>query len=184
MEDIKENSVNIRYERNNGVNYAVINSDKDSDWDNDYEIKMLMHNTPQHFLEFTINEIDDEKSIYYDISSKQQLSRLFEYGKVTMEDVKVLFSNLSEMVRVIDEYMLNLDRVMLNPKHIYVSLADKKYSFMYLPSDSNISFYDNMRSLFEYILERFDHSVEKSSLVRFYEIPASVAAVLRQRVLF
>lgn len=170
MEDIKENSVNIRYERNNGVNYAVINSDKDSDWDNDYEIKMLMHNTPQHFLEFTINEIDDEKSIYYDISSKQQLSRLFEYGKVTMEDVKVLFSNLSEMVRVIDEYMLNLDRVMLNPKHIYVSLADKKYSFMYLPSDSNISFYDNMRSLFEYILERFDHSVEKSSLVRFYEI--------------
>ncbi len=170
MEDIKENSVNIRYERNNGVNYAVINSDKDSDWDNDYEIKMLMHNTPQHFLEFTINEIDDEKSIYYDISSKQQLSRLFEYGKVTMEDVKVLFSNLSEMVRVIDEYMLNLDRVMLNPKHIYVSLADKKYSFMYLPSDSNISFYDNMRSLFEYILERFDYSVEKSSLVRFYEI--------------
>lgn len=170
MEDIKENSVNIRYERNNGVNYAVINSDKDSNWDNDYEIKMLMHNTPQHFLEFTINEIDDEKSIYYDISSKQQLSRLFEYGKVTMEDVKVLFSNLSEMVRVIDEYMLNLDRVMLNPKHIYVSLADKKYSFMYLPSDTNISFYDNMRSLFEYILERFDHSVEKSSLVRFYEI--------------
>ena len=41
---------------------------------------------------------------------------------------------------------------------------------MYSPIAGNSDFYDNMRSLFEYILERFDHSVEKSSLVRFYEI--------------
>ena len=71
---------------------------------------------------------------------------------------------------MVDEYMLDLDRVILKPQHIYVSLANKKYSFMYSPIAGNSDFYDNMRSLFEYILERFDHSVEKSSLVRFYEI--------------
>ena len=170
MEDTLEREVNVRYERDNSINYAVIDAQKEWNCEDDYEVKMLMFNMPEHFLTITMNEIDGRNCIYYDISSKQQLSKLFEYGKVTMEEVKIMFNNISEMVRVVDEYMLDLDRVILNPQHIYVSLANKKYSFMYSPIAGNSDFYDNMRSLFEYILERFDHSVEKSSLVRFYEI--------------
>lgn len=170
MEDTLEREVNVRYERDNSINYAVIDAQKEWNCEDDYEVKMLMFNMPEHFLAITMNEIDGRNCIYYDISSKQQLSKLFEYGKVTMEEVKTMFNNISEMVRVVDEYMLDLDRVILKPQHIYVSLANKKYSFMYSPIAGNSDFYDNMRSLFEYILERFDHSVEKSSLVRFYEI--------------
>ena len=165
MEEILENEICVRYERNNGVNYAVIDTKEEWKCEDDYEVKMLMLNTPEYFLHITMNYIDEKNSIYYDISSKQQLSKLFEYGKVTMEDVKSLFDNISRMVRVVDEYMLNLDRVILNPQDIYVSLSDKKYSFA-----GEKDFYDKMRSLFEYILERFDHSVKKSSLVKFYEI--------------
>ena len=170
MEEILENEICVRYERNNGVNYAVIDTKEEWKCEDDYEVKMLMLNTPEYFLRITMNYIDEKNSIYYDISSKQQLSKLFEYGKVTMEDVKSLFDNISRMVRVVDEYMLNLDRVILNPQDIYVSLSDKKYSFMYSPVAGEKDFYDKMRSLFEYILERFDHSVKKSSLVKFYEI--------------
>lgn len=170
MEEILENEICVRYERNNGVNYAVIDTKEAWKCEDDYEVKMLMLNTPEYFLHITMNYIDEKNSIYYDISSKQQLSKLFEYGKVTMEDVKSLFDNISRMVRVVDEYMLNLDRVILNPQDIYVSLSDKKYSFMYSPVAGEKDFYDKMRSLFEYILERFDHSVKKSSLVKFYEI--------------
>lgn len=170
MEEILENEICVRYERNNGVNYAVIDTKEEWKCEDDYEVKMLMLNTPEYFLHITMNYIDEKNSIYYDISSKQQLSKLFEYGKVTMDDVKSLFDNISRMVRVVDEYMLNLDRVILNPQDIYVSLSDKKYSFMYSPVAGEKDFYDKMRSLFEYILERFDHSVKKSSLVKFYEI--------------
>lgn len=170
MEEILENEICVRYERNNGVNYAVIDTKEEWKCEDDYEVKMLMLNTPEYFLHITMNYIDEKNSIYYDISSKQQLSKLFEYGKVTMEDVKSLFDNISRMVRVVDEYMLNLDKVILNPQDIYVSLSDKKYSFMYSPVAGEKDFYDKMRSLFEYILERFDHSVKKSSLVKFYEI--------------
>lgn len=170
MEEILENEICVRYERNNGVNYAVIDTKEEWKCEDDYEVKMLMLNTPEYFLHITMNYIDEKNSIYYDISSKQQLSKLFEYGKVTMEDVKSLFDNISRMVRVVDEYMLNLDRVILNPQDIYVSLSDKKYSFMYSPVAGEKDFYDKMRSLFEYILERFDHSVKKSSFVKFYEI--------------
>jgi hypothetical protein len=116
MEEILENEICVRYERNNGVNYAVIDTKEEWKCEDDYEVKMLMLNTPEYFLHITMNYIDEKNSIYYDISSKQQLSKLFEYGKVTMEDVKSLFDNISRMVRVVDEYMLNLDRVILNPQ--------------------------------------------------------------------
>lgn len=163
-------NINVRYEHNNNVNYAVIDIDYDNEPERDYEIKMLMLNMPEHFLRFMLNEIDGNKCVYYDISSRQQLSKLFEYGKISMEDVKMLFLNISQMVRVVEEYMLDLDRVILEPQYIYVSMANRKYDFMYSPYESKTDFYEKMRLLFEYVLERFDHSIDKTSVVRFYEI--------------
>ena len=97
----------------------------------EYEMKMLMRNRPDYFLQFSINEINSRKCIYYDITSKQQLSTLLEYGKVNMSDVQSLLGNISKMVRVVDEYMLNLDRVILDPGCIYISLVDKKVYFIH-----------------------------------------------------
>lgn len=160
--------LSIKYERNNNISYAVVDI-TDSNELVEYEMKMLMRNSPDYFLKFSINEINSRKCIYYDITSKQQLSTLLEYGKVNMGDVKSLLGNISKMARVVDEYMLNLDRVILDPRCIYISLVDKKVYFMYSLLDNNIDFYGKMRSLYEYILERFDHSIEKIRLVKFYE---------------
>lgn len=160
--------LSIKYERNNNISYAVVDI-TDSNELVEYEMKMLMRNSPDYFLKFSINEINSRKCIYYDITSKQQLSTLLEYGKVNMDDVKSLLGNISKMARVVDEYMLNLDRVILDPRCIYISLVDKKVYFMYSLLDNNIDFYGKMRSLYEYILERFDHSIEKIRLVKFYE---------------
>lgn len=160
--------LSIKYERNNNISYAVVDI-TDSNELVEYEMKMLMRNRPDYFLQFSINEINSRKCIYYDITSKQQLSTLLEYGKVNMSDVQSLLGNISKMARVVDEYMLNLDRVILDPGCIYISLVDKKVYFMYSLLDDNTDFYGKMRSLYEYILERFDHSIEKIRLVKFYE---------------
>ena len=160
--------LSIKYERNNNISYAVVDI-TDSNELVEYEMKMLMRNRPDYFLQFSINEINSRKCIYYDITSKQQLSTLLEYGKVNMSDVQSLLGNISKMARVVNEYMLNLDRVILDPGCIYISLVDKKVYFMYSLLDNNTDFYGKMRSLYEYILERFDHSIEKIRLVKFYE---------------
>ena len=160
--------LSIKYERNNNISYAVVDI-TDSNELVEYEMKMLMRNRPDYFLQFSINEINSRKCIYYDITSKQQLSTLLEYGKVNMSDVQSLLGNISKMARVVNEYMLNLDRVILDPGCIYISLVAKKVYFMYSLLDNNTDFYGKMRSLYEYILERFDHSIEKIRLVKFYE---------------
>ena len=39
-----------KYERNNGVNYAVIDTKEEWKCEDDYEVKMLMLNTPEYFF--------------------------------------------------------------------------------------------------------------------------------------
>ena len=121
--------LSIKYERNNNISYAVVDI-TDSNELVEYEMKMLMRNRPDYFLQFSINEINSRKCIYYDITSKQQLSTLLEYGKVNMSDVQSLLGNISKMARVVNEYMLNLDRVILDPGCIYISLVDNIKDFI------------------------------------------------------
>lgn len=63
MEEILENEICVRYERNNGVNYAVIDTKEEWKCEDDYEVKMLMLNTPEYFLHITMNYID-KKTAY------------------------------------------------------------------------------------------------------------------------
>ena len=44
MEDTLEREVNVRYERDNSINYAVIDAQKEWNCEDDYEVKMLMFN--------------------------------------------------------------------------------------------------------------------------------------------
>lgn len=50
MEEILENEICVRYERNNGVNYAVIDTKEEWKCEDDYEVKMLMLNTRSIFF--------------------------------------------------------------------------------------------------------------------------------------
>ena len=43
--------MNVRYERDNSINYAVIDAQKEWNCEDDYEVKMLMFNMPEHFLQ-------------------------------------------------------------------------------------------------------------------------------------
>ena len=138
----KEN-INIKYEHQNNSNYLVIEDNVEYD---DYQYKMLRRNKPEHFLRFSMYSVNGRYGIYYDITSRQQLSKYYEYGKMTMEDVKSICVNISEMVRIAEDYMLDIDHV------------------------NGYSFNESLKILFEFILEHFDHSLDKESIVQLYEV--------------
>jgi hypothetical protein len=122
---IRKTGVKLTYNR---IVYVYIRSFPDA---SNCAGKLTQTNGIINIIIFSINEINSRKCIYYDITSKQQLSTLLEYGKVNMSDVQSLLGNISKMARVVNEYMLNLDRVILDPGCIYISLVDKKVYFMY-----------------------------------------------------
>lgn len=161
------NEKNIRYEHQNNCNYIVVEADKEY---NDYQFKMIKRNRPDHFLKFNNYSIDGKYGIFYDITFKQQLSKYYEYGKMNIEDVKTICMNISEMVRIADDYMLDFDHIKLQPQYIYMDVGTKKLNFLYHTDMDDISFSEGLKSLFEFILEHFDHNTDKESLVKLYEV--------------
>lgn len=160
-------NINIRYEHQNNSNYLVIEDDVEYE---DYQYKMLKRNKPEHFLRFSMYSVNGRYGIYYDITSRQQLSKYYEYGKMTMEDVKSICVNISEMVRIAEDYMLDIDHVKIEPKFIYMDVGTKKLQFVYHTNVNSYSFNESLKILFEFILEHFDHSLDKESIVQLYEV--------------
>ena len=103
-----ETEIAVRYEHQNNSNYLVIEDGVEYDG---YQYKMLKRNKPEHFLRFSSYTVNGRYGIYYDITSRQQMSKFYEYGKMNMEDVKSICVNVSEAVRVAEDYMLDLDCV-------------------------------------------------------------------------
>lgn len=159
--------INIRYEHQNNSNYLVIEDNVEYE---DYQYKMLKRNKPEHFLRFSMYSVNGRYGIYYDITSRQQLSKYYEYGKMTMEDVKSICVNISEMVRIAEDYMLDIDHVKIEPKFIYMDVGTKKLQFVYHTKVNSYNFNESLKILFEFILEHFDHSLDKESIVQLYEV--------------
>lgn len=164
---MEKEDINIRYEHQNNSNYLVI---EDSYEYEDYQYKMLKRNKPEHFLHFSMYSVNGRYGIYYDITSRQQLSKYYEYGKMTMEDVKSICVNISEMVRISEDYMLDIDHVKIEPRYIYMDVGTKKLQFVYHTRLNNHTFNESLKLLFEFILEHFDHSLDKESIVKLYEV--------------
>ena len=168
---MEKEDINIRYEHQNNSNYLVI---EDSSEYEDYQYKMLKRNKPEHFLHFSMYSVNGRYGIYYDITSRQQLSKYYEYGKMTMEDVKSICVNISEMVRIAEDYMLDIDHVKIEPRYIYMDVGTKKLQFVYHTRLNNHTFNESLKILFEFILEHFDHSLDKESIVKLYEVYQNV----------
>lgn len=87
-----------------------------------------------------------------------------------MEDVKSICVNISEMVRIAEDYMLDIDHVKIEPRFIYMDVGTKKLQFVYHTKVNGYSFNESLKILFEFILEHFDHSLDKESIVQLYEV--------------
>lgn len=160
-------NINVRYEHQNNSNYLVIEDNEEYE---DYQYKMLKRNKPDHFLKMSMYSVNGRYGIYYDITSKQQLNRFYEYGKMTMDDVKSICVNISEMVRVADDYMLDIDHVKIEPRYLYMDVGTRKIYFVYHTMINSHTFNEGLKMLFEFILEHFDHSLEKECIVKLYEV--------------
>lgn len=158
------------FERENNLSYAVSICDMEK-W-SDYDVTMLEKGINTQLLRMHIRKINGEAYCYYDITSKQQFSKLYTYTGMTMEDMKMILSDLAAMVSCVNTYMLDLDCVSLSPDDLYVDLAEHRLYFVYCPDLYSVdtTFEEKLRRLFDYIVEHFNHSSEKDELMKVYEI--------------
>lgn len=168
----------MRFERENNVSYLVLDesdnvaeSGSQKDECSDIEYKMIKSNTIEGLLSMQQRIIDGREIYYYDVTSKQQMSKLYSYVQLRLEDVLMICESIALMVQNINMYMLDLAKVRLEAEYMYVDISEKKVEFVYYPyKQQEEGCDDSIRRLFEYILEHFDHSVEKEQLMTMYMI--------------
>lgn len=150
----------------------IINSKEEGIQEN-YQIKMIEKNHLDVFLPINIRIIDNQQKYFYDISSKQPISRMFEGNTVAEENIRNIISCILKAISIIDEYMLDIDSMLLDPQLIYIDITNGKFYFTYYLNQKN-GFAESMKKLFEYILEHLNHN-DKNAVIFAYGIYHKIA---------
>lgn len=146
----------IEYRKIFNKNYAVINNYNISDYIECYRSKMLKSNKLDHFLTYDTQTINGIIHFTYDISSKQSVYSFYENSDIDYETVRHLIMSLKAAFDTLNNYLLEPDYIVLDPKMIYMNIATKVLYFCYCPGEKN-NFYESLNTLICYILSKINH---------------------------
>ena len=152
------------FKRENHKSYFVI---RDSRLDSDehshevYDLEMLCENQMQGILPVSLHSFNGETELYYDISTKQTLRVLFEKKMFTREDLKWIFSGINEAVCELENYLLDMEYLLIDPDYIYINMTEKKVYLLYYPYPEE-SFESEVEKFAEYILDKICNEDEQT----------------------
>lgn len=149
--------------------YMVIEKET-METDMDIDIKMLQNNHIEPLLPVKIRHIDNRSLYYYDVTSRQQFSKIYEYRKLSRKNVDNILYSLNEMVDAVNEYMLNLNCIILKTECIYVDVSKDKLYFAYGKEQEDSSFQQELKRLFDYVIEHFDHGAGDTDVLYIYNL--------------
>lgn len=155
----------VTYRRDSEHNYMILKVSEDVQG-NEYQIRMLLVNEISGLLRCRLRNIDGVSYLYYEITSKQTLARIFEHRPVGNDDIRALIPAIGRTMEGIARYLLPDDGLLLEPEFIYMDVESKEVSFCYLPfGQRNIA--ESFRELAEYLLKNLNHEDEQAVLLGY-----------------
>ena len=135
-------------------NYLVIHPEqgqKDA-----YTTQMLSSNGISGFLPFCEKWVDGQCSYYYDITSRQPLSRMLEHRNLTGQELFSLMSGILFALKQMEKYLLDESYVSFSPENVHVD-ADSFQSFLCMIPGKEGDFSKEFRELCQYLLDHVNH---------------------------
>ena len=143
------------YRREMNHSYLVLKADEEMN-PQEYEIKMLLHNAPVGLLPLSVRYIDGEPLFYYEVTSKQSISLLYETKKFGKEDLERIFRAAADVMEKLEEYLLDVETLLFNPRYIYMDTERQNIYFCCFPVRQEKE-QAGILELTEYILPKIDH---------------------------
>ena len=150
------------YRRDSEHNYMILKSDEKLHG-NEYQVRMLLGNEIPGLLRCKLRMIDGEAYFYYDITSRQPLSRILGQHPASSEDIRAIASGLVKALDGIERYLLAEEGLLLEPDFLYMDVETKEISFCYLPFFQK-NFSEAFRELAEYLLKSLNHEDDQAVL--------------------
>lgn len=156
--------MDISYKRELNHSYLILKNENQQAL-SDYPAKMLFSNSIKGLLPCIPRLIDGETSLYYEITSRQSLSQIYETKKFNSNDLKALFEALLNTITCMEDYLLDADLLLLSPDYIYQDFESSFYfcCFPLEPASSDKDFV----SLTEYLLPKINHEDNNAVLLGY-----------------
>lgn len=113
---------------------------------------MLQENEIAGVLRPSFAQKDAERYVKYPVTSRVPLKD-FISGEMERNTVLKIFQSVSAVMKEIDEYMLNPEKLLLDPEYMFVDIRKKEVSLVYLPVDE----FSQRIEAREFMLETLSH---------------------------
>ena len=155
------------YQRELKRNYLIVETEtSEGQGEPPFEQKMLEQNQIDGILRFQVRQKDEEVRFFYEITSKQPLSRLLEGQTIQAEQIRALVFGIARSLDHMEQYLLSEKSVLLDPEYLYVDPESLKVWLCLVPGMECDVPEDYSRFL-EYLLGKVDHR-DKESVVLAY----------------
>ena len=106
-------------------------------------------------LPFEIRYIDSDAYMYYDITSRQNLSTLYSKKPLDRVWISSFFSSMKKIRNEAIRFLLDPANLIWNPSNIYQDLKTGKFGYLYVPylADDN-----GMSEMVDFMVEHVDYS--------------------------
>lgn len=153
------------YKRDMNHNYLILYGEKDINTDS-YQVRMLVGNIIPSLLKCRIQGVDGKFMMYFDITSKQAVSTLYEEKKMGIEDLRLIFGGFVKVMEEAAEYLINPAQLVLKPQYIFADCEKKELFFCLMPGyDKDIK--EQFQLLTEYILPKIDHEDSEAVILGY-----------------
>lgn len=131
----------------------------------DYQMKMMESNEPSGFLKLSLRNINDETRYLYNISSLSSMEDIFLKKEMVWSDLEKIMNSFSIMFSSIEKYLIDYNGIVLKPEMIFCD-SSGQWLFAYY-SDKKTSFEEDMKKLFEYIIQHVNHRDTRAVTVAY-----------------
>lgn len=154
----------IAYKKDGNENYMIIREHKINE--NDYKLQMILNNNIDGIVTVSIRNINNTQELFYRTTSMLSLENMFVKKGMSGEDFFQLIKAIKNLFESMKGYLLEPKNIMFDVSSIFIKRQSGKYMFCYCPENEG-QIQDNLRTLFDRLLEYTDHNDKKAVLIAY-----------------
>lgn len=133
-----------------------------------YQINMIRYNQIGTLLPIQFFIEDGEYQYYYDISQTNSYEKWMQHKKLCWDDIYGLLTQLYRTTSRMEDFLLDLEGILLMPEYIFCRQENTEYWFCYYP-DKKESFEYSLCELLEFFLNHIDYG-DDETVRRTYDL--------------
>ena len=121
-----------------------------------YQIRMLTGNMIPSILKVRLRHLDGESFLCYDITLRHSMEEEYRDALIPAGQIRMILESCLRAAEEMQEYLLDIDRLILKPEYIFTAVGEKRLYFCCAP-DEKKEFRVQLAELMEYLLPKLDH---------------------------